>query len=176
MARNGRFLTDLWIEHGRCGRRCADANRVTFMMAISHPHRPAVVSGSAHSGGGAFALSWIASISSWGLKVSGRPRASLALGLRAQTTFPGRRRSDYLGKFSTVRKRSPCSRATRWRSRRTRRPWCVNAASYDGQKFGALRLRFSAAGVESLRRASILVVWCVRPNPGRWSPGPSWYA
>lgn len=116
--RSGRFLADLMDRAWSFGRRRANANRVT--LAISDPHRPAVVSGSAHSGGGAFALSWIASISSWGLKVSGRPRASLALGLRAQMTFPGRRRSDYLGKFSTVRKRSPCSRATRRRSRRTR--------------------------------------------------------
>lgn len=125
MVRNGRFLADL-MERAWSFRQ---EMRRSKPRDIHDGHqssalRPAVVAGSARSGGGAFALSSIALISSWGLKASGRPRASLALGLRAQTTFPGRRRSDYLRKISTVRKRSPCSRATRRRSRRTRRPRC----------------------------------------------------
>lgn len=152
--RNGRFLADL-MDRALSFRQEMRPSKPRDIHdgPQSSALRPAVVSGSAHSGGGAFALSWIAFILNRGLKASGRPRASLALGLRAQTTFPGRRRSDYLGKFSTVRRRSPCSRTACRRSRRTRRPWCVNAASCDGQKSGALSLSFFG---HRRRRAYIL--------------------
>lgn len=210
MVRNGHFLADLmdraWLfgqEMRRCKRRdIQDGHQSSALLRACSGVRIRSFRG------GAFALNWIALISSWGLKASGRPRASLALGLRAQTTFPGRWRSDYLRKISTVRKRSPCSRR-RAGAHGVRADRGVNAASCDGQRSGALRLRFSADGVESLRRASVLsdtarpfsvmqhprfarqiracekcqgsacakpVVWCVWPNPGRWSPGPSWYA
>lgn len=75
--RNGRFLADLmdraWSFRQEMRRsKPRDIHDGHQSSAL----RPAVVSGSAHSGGGAFALSWVALISSWGLKASGRPRAS----------------------------------------------------------------------------------------------------
>lgn len=78
--RNGRFLADLmdraWSFRQEMRRsKPRDIHDGHQSSAL----RPAVVSGSAHSGGGAFALSWVALISSWGLKASGRPRASSRL-------------------------------------------------------------------------------------------------